>query len=163
MTASTWIFKCNFSFTHRPSSKLHTAAESIVIWIVGVLWTSAPFPVNFSISACLERVDASGSVLKHEVILYYHEQKWSWVPWEFAMKSSLCKLIIQSCKLAHMIQYCPGLTSTTCCQVGGLALTGVVLFSGSCYASAITEDRANSKLAPFGGSAFILAWLALAL
>jgi len=47
--------------------------------------------------------------------------------------------------------------------VGGLALTGVVLFSGSCYAAALTEDRSNSMFAPFGGFALIGAWLALAL
>lgn len=48
-------------------------------------------------------------------------------------------------------------------QVGGLASLGVVLFSGSCYAAALTENRSNGTFAPFGGFAFIFAWLALAL
>lgn len=47
--------------------------------------------------------------------------------------------------------------------VGSLAAAGIVLFSGSCYYAALTEDRGNAKLAPFGGFALIGAWLALAL
>jgi uncharacterized membrane protein YgdD (TMEM256/DUF423 family) len=35
-------------------------------------------------------------------------------------------------------------------MVGGLAAAGVALFSGSCYMVALTEDRSNAKLAPFG-------------
>eukprot|EP00884_Botryococcus_braunii_P018208 jgi/Botrbrau1/5070/Bobra.37_1s0034.1 len=46
--------------------------------------------------------------------------------------------------------------------VGSLAATGIVLFSGSCYYAALTEDRSNAKLAPFGGFALIGAWLAFA-
>ena len=34
--------------------------------------------------------------------------------------------------------------------VGGLAVAGVVAFSGSCYAVAFSEDRALGKLAPYG-------------
>lgn len=34
--------------------------------------------------------------------------------------------------------------------VGGLATAGILLFSGSCYAAAFTEDKANGKLAPYG-------------
>ena len=48
-------------------------------------------------------------------------------------------------------------------QVGGLASAGILLFSGSCYAAALTQNRGNGKLAPFGGFSFIFAWLALAL
>lgn len=47
-------------------------------------------------------------------------------------------------------------------QVGGLAAAGILLFSGSCYAAALTGNRSNGKLAPFGGFSFIFAWLALA-
>ena len=35
--------------------------------------------------------------------------------------------------------------------VGACATAGILLFSGSCYAAAFTEDRANAKLAPYGG------------
>ena len=48
-------------------------------------------------------------------------------------------------------------------QVGGLTSVGILLFSGTCYVVGITENRANSTLAPFGGFALIGAWLALAL
>lgn len=34
--------------------------------------------------------------------------------------------------------------------VGGLAAAGIILFSGSCYAAALTEDKANGRLAPYG-------------
>lgn len=47
--------------------------------------------------------------------------------------------------------------------VGGLATAGICLFSGSCYAAAIKQDRSLGKLAPFGGMALIAAWLALLL
>ena len=47
--------------------------------------------------------------------------------------------------------------------VGMLTSAGIVLFSGSCYAAAFTENRANAKLAPFGGMSLIAAWLCLML
>eukprot|EP00882_Tetradesmus_deserticola_P024772 GHRQ01027094.1.p1 GENE.GHRQ01027094.1~~GHRQ01027094.1.p1 ORF type:complete len:112 (+),score=26.28 GHRQ01027094.1:245-580(+) len=46
---------------------------------------------------------------------------------------------------------------------GGLALAGVLLFSGSCYASALMQDRSYGKLAPYGGFSFMAAWLSLLL
>ena len=46
--------------------------------------------------------------------------------------------------------------------VGGLAAAGTLAFSGSCYATALLEDRSKGKLAPVGGFAFIAAWLAMA-
>ena len=47
--------------------------------------------------------------------------------------------------------------------VGALTAAGVLLFSGYCYAVAFSEDKSNGKLAPFGGMAFIAAWLSLLL
>lgn len=47
--------------------------------------------------------------------------------------------------------------------VGALAGSGILLFSGSCYAVALLEDRSYGKGAPFGGFALIAAWLSLAL
>lgn len=46
---------------------------------------------------------------------------------------------------------------------GGLFLTGTLIFSGSCYYYAITDNRKVSKYAPYGGVILILAWLSLAL
>lgn len=44
---------------------------------------------------------------------------------------------------------------------GGLLTAGIVAFSGTCYAVALLEDRKYSRLAPFGGFAFIGAWASL--
>jgi uncharacterized membrane protein YgdD (TMEM256/DUF423 family) len=41
-------------------------------------------------------------------------------------------------------------------------LAGIVLFSGSLYALALTGNRALGIITPFGGLAFILGWLLLA-
>ena len=41
-------------------------------------------------------------------------------------------------------------------------LVGIVLFSGSLYALALTGNRALGMITPFGGLAFILGWLLLA-
>ncbi|KAL8189168.1 hypothetical protein R6Q57_028734 [Mikania cordata] len=41
---------------------------------------------------------------------------------------------------------------------GGLLATGIVAFSGTCYAVAFLEDRTYAKVAPLGGFAFIAAW-----
>ena len=54
-------------------------------------------------------------------------------------------------------------TADLCAQVGGLFAGGVALFSGSCYAAALSGDRANGRLAPYGGGMLIAGWLALAL
>ncbi|MEO7650796.1 MAG: DUF423 domain-containing protein [Bryobacteraceae bacterium] len=44
----------------------------------------------------------------------------------------------------------------------GLLLAGIVLFSGSLYALAISGIRALGAITPLGGLAFIAAWLLLA-
>jgi uncharacterized membrane protein YgdD (TMEM256/DUF423 family) len=46
---------------------------------------------------------------------------------------------------------------------GCLFLGGIAVFSGSCYAAALTGDRANGRFAPIGGSTLIAAWLSLVL
>ena len=50
----------------------------------------------------------------------------------------------------------PGLT-------GSLFALGTLGFSGSCYAAALSGDRANGRFAPYGGGTLILAWLSLLL
>ena len=45
--------------------------------------------------------------------------------------------------------------------VGWLFALGIVLFSGSLYAFAITEIRWLAMVTPFGGGLFILGWLML--
>jgi uncharacterized membrane protein YgdD (TMEM256/DUF423 family) len=46
---------------------------------------------------------------------------------------------------------------------GWLFLAGILLFSGSLYTMALTNLRALGMLTPFGGTAFIAGWFALAL
>jgi uncharacterized membrane protein YgdD (TMEM256/DUF423 family) len=41
-------------------------------------------------------------------------------------------------------------------------LAGIVLFSGSLYALALSGQRALGAITPLGGAAFIAGWLALA-
>jgi uncharacterized membrane protein YgdD (TMEM256/DUF423 family) len=45
---------------------------------------------------------------------------------------------------------------------GGLLFGGVVLFSGSLYALALTGARSQGAVTPVGGLALILGWLTLA-
>jgi uncharacterized membrane protein YgdD (TMEM256/DUF423 family) len=46
---------------------------------------------------------------------------------------------------------------------GGLLLAGILGFSGSLYVMSITEARWLGWITPFGGAAFLLGWLILAL
>jgi len=46
---------------------------------------------------------------------------------------------------------------------GWLMLVGIVLFSGSLYALSITNIHWLGMITPFGGLAFIIAWLLLAI
>mmetsp|Transcript_48155 Transcript_48155/g.92048 ORF Transcript_48155/g.92048 Transcript_48155/m.92048 type:complete len:113 (+) Transcript_48155:55-393(+) len=46
--------------------------------------------------------------------------------------------------------------------IGSLFTAGSLLFCGSCYATALAEDRSFARLAPVGGTTLIGAWLALA-
>ncbi len=45
---------------------------------------------------------------------------------------------------------------------GAAFLAGIVLFSGSLYALAITDAKAWGAVTPFGGVAFMVGWSALA-
>jgi uncharacterized membrane protein YgdD (TMEM256/DUF423 family) len=47
--------------------------------------------------------------------------------------------------------------------VGWLMLAGIVLFSGSLYALALTDVRALGAITPLGGLCFLIAWLWLAI
>ncbi len=46
---------------------------------------------------------------------------------------------------------------------GGLMLAGILLFSGSLYLICFTGIRSFGMIAPLGGTAFIAAWLLLAI
>lgn len=45
---------------------------------------------------------------------------------------------------------------------GALLCGGILLFSGSCYVVALSQNRTFSKLAPIGGFMFMAGWLAFA-
>ncbi|XP_003705249.1 transmembrane protein 256 homolog [Megachile rotundata] len=40
-------------------------------------------------------------------------------------------------------------------------LSGMILFSGSCYYYALTGDKRYNKVTPFGGVCYILGWLSM--
>jgi len=53
---------------------------------------------------------------------------------------------------------------TRAATVSGAFLTvGMALFSGSCYAVGVTEDRKYGKAAPVGGLCLMAGWLSLGL
>lgn len=54
------------------------------------------------------------------------------------------------------------LKDSACTTVCALLLAGIVLFSGSLYLLALTGTKALGAVTPFGGLAFIAAWLLLA-
>lgn len=64
--------------------------------------------------------------------------------------SNICSLALMACPLTKR----PWLT-------GSLLITGVILFSGTCYYSSIYGDLRYNKLAPLGGTSLILAWLSM--
>jgi len=55
-------------------------------------------------------------------------------------------------------------TQSSAAQVAGWAFAaGILLFSGSLYAMALTGVRELGAITPFGGAAFLAGWAALAL
>jgi len=74
--------------------------------------------------------------------------------------------VFQSAQNIHMLHSLLLLTSPLWKNknlTGGLVLVGTLLFSGSCYLVAFTENRSYGKLAPYGGMSLIFGWLTLAL
>ena len=55
------------------------------------------------------------------------------------------------------------ISSTAAMRVCSLLTAGILLFSGSLYALAISGERILGAVTPLGGVAFILAWLLLAI
>jgi uncharacterized membrane protein YgdD (TMEM256/DUF423 family) len=51
------------------------------------------------------------------------------------------------------------LDPATASRVGWLLLAGIILFSGSLYALALTRVTAFGAITPLGGTAFIAAWV----
>jgi len=71
--------------------------------------------------------------------------------------------LIHSVILVATPAVCGG-SATRAAQIAGACFTlGTGLFSGSCYAVGLKEDRTYGKLAPMGGFALIGGWFALAI
>lgn len=47
--------------------------------------------------------------------------------------------------------------------LGGLFLSGILLFSGSLYLMGMTQNRKFGMITPIGGFGYIFGWIALAL
>jgi uncharacterized membrane protein YgdD (TMEM256/DUF423 family) len=56
-----------------------------------------------------------------------------------------------------------GAAAMAATAAAGFFLAGIVLFSGSLYLLALTGTRALGFITPFGGVAFLIGWIALAL
>jgi uncharacterized membrane protein YgdD (TMEM256/DUF423 family) len=57
----------------------------------------------------------------------------------------------------------PSTASRTAAWSAALFLTGIILFSGSLYAFAMTGERVFAFVTPFGGVSFLAGWILLAL
>jgi uncharacterized membrane protein YgdD (TMEM256/DUF423 family) len=97
----------------------------------------------FGAHALKERLDAY-SLGVYEKAVFYH------------FVHALGMLIVSTLARAG------ALTESACATVSALLLAGIVLFSGSLYLLAITGARGLGAVTPFGGLAFIAAWLLLA-
>ena len=72
--------------------------------------------------------------------------------------------LIHSAILVATPAICGGSSASRAAQIAGACFTaGIGLFSGSCYAVGLNEDRSYGKLAPIGGFSLMGGWLALAL
>jgi uncharacterized membrane protein YgdD (TMEM256/DUF423 family) len=80
-----------------------------------------------------------------------------------------CILYVQTGSQYHLIHSCAlaivgtaAMTPRKRLITGTLFTAGIVLFSGSCYTVALTQQRQPySRVAPIGGFSFIAAWLCL--
>ena len=64
--------------------------------------------------------------------------------------------------LAAVLARTNGISAAGLARVGWLLFVGIVLFSGSLYALAISGIRVLGAITPFGGIAFIVGWVVLA-
>jgi uncharacterized membrane protein YgdD (TMEM256/DUF423 family) len=64
--------------------------------------------------------------------------------------------------LGLLLARSPGAGGAAATACGAAFLLGIVLFSGSLYAMALTGQRWLGMITPLGGVAFLVGWLALA-
>mmetsp|Transcript_50187 Transcript_50187/g.56001 ORF Transcript_50187/g.56001 Transcript_50187/m.56001 type:complete len:116 (-) Transcript_50187:197-544(-) len=71
--------------------------------------------------------------------------------------------LVHSAILVATPSICGG-SNTRAGKIAGICFTGgILLFSGSCYAVGLKEDKEYGKLAPVGGFGLMAGWLSLAL
>ncbi len=61
-----------------------------------------------------------------------------------------------------LVLQCPPSTFNALNTIGGLFTVGILVFSGSLYALAITDIKILGAITPIGGLAFIAGWATLA-
>lgn len=64
--------------------------------------------------------------------------------------------------LGLLLARTPGPAGPAALVAGGSFVLGILLFSGSLYAIALTGQSWLGRITPFGGVAFLIGWLALA-
>lgn len=111
------------------------------------------FMISGALSAAISVV--LGAVAAHTLAgLAPAAQSWFHTAMQYQQLHALGLLII-----GHMAR---AGTSRWIEAAGLLMLIGTLLFSGSLYLRSLADYHALRALTPFGGGAFILAWLALA-
>jgi uncharacterized membrane protein YgdD (TMEM256/DUF423 family) len=113
--------------------------SSLAAVLLGLAGASAVILGAFGAHALRGVLDARGSELWHTAVSYHF--------WH---------------ALALGLAVACGAGRARCVAAGAFAL-GIVLFSGSLYALALGAPNAAGLITPFGGVAFIVGWVALAL
>ncbi len=103
---------------------------------------------------------ATGAFGAHGLKAILTDTQLGW--WDKAVHYHLIHAVaLVACGLAwHRLP--PGRPARATALAAALFIAGIALFSGSLYAMALTEVRALGAVTPFGGIAFIAAWIALA-
>ncbi|MCB0352978.1 MAG: DUF423 domain-containing protein [Bdellovibrionales bacterium] len=124
---------------------VQTQASSLFVCAVAALFLAAGVALGaFGAHGLKEVLDAYGRDI-WEKAAFYH------------LTHSLGALIVG---LLGLIPAANFLSST---KIAWVLLIGVVIFSGSLYLLAVTKQRWLGAITPIGGSAFIVAWIWLAI
>jgi len=81
-------------------------------------------------------------------------------------KSQELKAVFDTANKYHYLHTLALLATPLCRRpklTGSLLVTGTLVFSGTCYYYALTQENWVRKFTPYGGSLLILAWLSMVL
>ena len=105
---------------------------------------------------------ATGAMGAHALKAILNEQQLGW--WDKAAHYHLIHaLAVLACGLAWRSATAGSRQAKAIAIAGALFLAGIMLFSGSLYALALTNVLTLGAVTPFGGVAFIAGWVALAI